>query len=115
MTVPQKRVSKQELDADAAYGKRFWRARVTALAFGLATAGLIATPHFSASRLIAPAEAMEVRQPPADLPLSHITRVAARAGQALAAPREMNVDALSAVVSKKYRVSYVATRSMIDM
>ena len=45
-----------------------------------------------------------------------MTRVtAAHSGQTRAIPREMNVAALSAVVAKKYRVSYEATRSMIDM
>jgi soluble lytic murein transglycosylase-like protein len=115
MTVPQKRASKQELDAVAASGKRFVRASATALAFGLATAALFAALHLFASRPSAPAEAAEVRPPRADSAGPNLARVTARAGQALALPQELNVDALSAVVSKKYRVSYVATRSMIDM
>lgn len=114
MTVPQKRLSKQELDADALSGKRFVRASA-ALAFGLATAALFATLHLSASRPSAPAEPAEVQSPRADSAAPHLARVAARAAQALALPQELNVDALSAVVSKKYRVSYVPTRSVIDM
>jgi soluble lytic murein transglycosylase-like protein len=114
MTVPQKRVSKQELDANAASAKRFARASATALAFGLVTV-LFATLYLFGGRPSARDGAAEVRPPRTDSAAPHLTRATARAGQALALPQDLNVDALSVVVSKKYRVSYVATRSMIDM
>ncbi len=110
MTTRQQLTTERRLDFLAmprgwAHGLR------VALAFALVMAALIGAMQFPAR---APSPAADVQEPASDLGKPRMARVAAAPGQSRAIPREMNVEALSAVVAKKYRVSYEATRSMID-
>jgi soluble lytic murein transglycosylase-like protein len=115
MTAPQQTTITQQPDASATPGKRSLRGKATILSLGLVTAALIAAVPLSATAPNAASGARDGPQPGSDPALPRVNGAAGRLGRARAAPEGMNVEALSAVVAKKYRVSYEATRSMIDL
>jgi len=113
MTTPEGLMTEEQSDVSEIPERRIAPGRGLALAFALIMAALIGAAPFPAS---VPNGTKGVQQSPSDLAPPRMTRVAAaHPGRTRAIPQEMNVEALSAVVAKKYRVSYEATRSMIDM
>jgi soluble lytic murein transglycosylase-like protein len=112
MTTQQQLTKEERPDFPATPGRRSAHGRGLAVAFALVMCALIGAAYLARASF----GTTSVQQPASDLASPRKTRVAAAPpGQIRAIPQEMNVEALSAVVAKKYRVSYEATRSMIHM
>jgi soluble lytic murein transglycosylase-like protein len=113
MTTQQRLTTEEQPDFSATPKQRSVPGWGRALVLALVLAALIGVAPFPAS---VSDGAAGVQQFSPDSALPRMTRVTAvHPGQTRTMEREMNVEALSAVVAKKYRVSYAATRSMIDL
>jgi len=111
MTTSQQLMTEEQADFSPMPERRSARGWIGGLAFALIMAALIGAAYPARAPFRTP-----IQQPASDSVPPRMTRVAAaHSGRTRAIPQEMNVAALSAVVARKYRVSYEATRSMIDM
>lgn len=115
MTARHQTTITQQPEASATPGERSLRGKAAALGLGLATVALIAAIPFSATSPNARSGTANVPRPASDLALPRVNGAAGVPRRTRAAPAGMNVEELTAVVAKKYRVSYEATRSMIDL
>jgi soluble lytic murein transglycosylase-like protein len=108
----QKQLTTQQQADFPAVLNRFARSRGWVLPFALMAAAFIGAAHLAR----APSGTVSAQQPASGSAPPRMTRVAAGLSAPLRAlPLELNVEALSVIVAKKYRVSHEATRSMIDM